>query len=137
GLRPVPCGLLGHRSCRDLRDQPLGWRYASMGMTLVDGIKGKSLRMRPDPESIEAIREGDTLRFGLLPLDVRWSPERPDVIRLRSLAGKLLIPGEWRVHVRSEDGEVMMGPVIGIFTSSRRPGRSEERRVGKEWGCRW
>ena len=93
-----------------------------MGMTLVDGIKGKSLRMRPDPESLEAIQEGGALRFGLLPLDVRWSPERPDVIRLRSLAGKLLIPGEWRVHVRARDGEVMMGPVIGIFTSSRRPG---------------
>lgn len=88
--------------------------------TLLETARGNRLTLRPDAKIREAIEKGGRIRLGLSPLHVHLRESRPETVQARPLRGSLRVPGVWRLHAREEDGELWLGPVIGIFTSSAR-----------------
>lgn len=88
--------------------------------TLLEAARGNRLTLRPDDASWEVIQKGCPVRLGLSPLHVRVPDGRSDAVYIRPARGSLRVPGTWRLHAREEEGELLLGPVIGIFTSSVR-----------------
>lgn len=88
--------------------------------TLVQGAKGNRIRIRAGAETLEALKKRGHIRIGLLPLAAGVDERRPGEMSARPMRGRLSIPGSWRLHVDIGEGVVRMGPVIGIFTSSKR-----------------
>lgn len=91
-----------------------------MQTTLVEAARGNRLMLQPDEKSLAVIEQGGPVRLGLLPLHVRGKEGRSNLINARPFKGNLRMPGAWRLHAREENGELFIGPVIGIFTSSAR-----------------
>ena len=91
-----------------------------MRTTLVEAAKGNRLMLQPDEKSLEMINRGFPVRLGLLPLEVHHRGGRPDAVQACPFRGSLRMPGAWSLHAREQDGQLFIGPVIGIFTSSRR-----------------
>jgi len=91
-----------------------------MHTTLVRGTRGNRIWLQAGTETLQAMQRTGRVRLGLLPMTARASAYRPGELYVQPLRGRLSIPGSWRLHVEIDDGLVRMGPVIGIFTSSRR-----------------